>query len=288
MRVAVLGTGIMGAGMARSLLRDGHTVRVWNRSPHKAKALGDDGAMVASSALEAATGADAVLTMLYDTDAVMSVIKDAADGFGAGTVWLQSSTIGLAGAAAVADFAHKASLNVLDAPVLGTKQPAETGNLVVLVSGDQALLKRVDPVLQAIGSRSVWVGGGIGRASALKLACNAWVASINAAVGQSVALAQSLGLDGDLFLDAIRGGAVDTPYAHPKAAAMMAEDYTTSFAVDGVLKDLRLISEAASRSGVDDALLSALTRVYQRASDDGHGDDDMAAVYTAFRRPRTA
>lgn len=206
MRVAVLGTGRMGAGMARSLLRAGLDVVVWNRSPERARPLAADGAVVVGSAREAVTGADVVVTMLFDADAVLEVVESAADACGAGTVWAQMSTIGLVGTERVAALADRAGLRVLDAPVLGTRQPAEQGALVVLASGDPALRPVVEPAFDAMGSRTLWAGDSLGAGSALKLACNAWVATVTAGVAQSLSLAGALHLDPQLFLDAIAGG----------------------------------------------------------------------------------
>ena len=286
MQIAVLGTGIMGSAMSRSLLRAGHSVRVWNRSADKAEPLAGDGATVAATAAEAVTGADVVLTMLYDADSVISVMGEVVDAVDAETVWLQSSTVGRDGTERVAELARAKALHVLDAPVLGTKRPAEDGALVVLLSGDPQLRDRVAPVLEAVGSRTVWAGAELGQATALKLACNAWVATVNAAVAQSIALVDGFGLDPDLFLQAIQGGGTDTPYAHLKGAQMMQGQFPASFALDGVRKDLDLILTAAQQAGVRDDWLTTLSQTYRSASEDGYGDEDMAAVYTAFRSRR--
>jgi 3-hydroxyisobutyrate dehydrogenase len=282
MRVALLGTGTMGAGMARSLLRAGLDVAVWNRSADKAAPLADDGAAVCATPAEAVHGADVVLTMLYDVDSVLDVLggvvaelKDA--------VVVQSSTIGLDGIRRVAAFAEEHDLQVLDAPVLGTKKPAEDGDLVVLASGAPSLQERTKPVLDAIGSRTMWIGDDLGDASALKLAANAWVATITAATAQSLALARALGLDPQLFLDAIAGAPVDSRYAHVKGAAMIAGTFEpVAFAVDGVAKDVSLIQGAAAGAGVDTRLLQALADLYGDAGRAGFGAADMAAVHVAF------
>jgi 3-hydroxyisobutyrate dehydrogenase len=282
MQVAVLGTGVMGAGMARSLLRGGHQVAVWNRSPAKAEPLADDGATVRTDPAEAVRGADAVLTMLYDTDSVLEVMAKVLPEMAAEAVWLQSSTIGVEGAKKAAAAAEAAGVAYLDAPVLGTKKPAEDGALVVLVSGAESLRERVAPVLEAIGSRSMWVSAEPGDASALKLVCNAWVGSITAATGQSVALARQLGIDAELFLQAIKGGPTDSPYAQLKGAAMIAGEFGVSFTLDGVRKDLGLIREAAVSSGTSTMLMDGSRRCFDRAAELGHGQDDMAAVVTGF------
>ncbi|MGH3424213.1 MAG: NAD(P)-dependent oxidoreductase [Nocardioidaceae bacterium] len=280
MRIAVLGTGIMGAGMVRSLLREGFEVAVWNRTTAKAGPLAEDGATVSSSAADAVRDADVVLTMLFDADAVLEVIGGL-DLDGA-AVWLQSSTIGLDGVRRVARLASERGLTVLDAPVLGTKAPAEQGRLVPIVSGDPEAVRRVRPVLDAIGSKTVDAGTELGRATALKLTCNAWVITLTAAVGQSMAMASRLGLEPGLFLEAIGGGATDTPYAHVKGEAMVAGDYPAAFALDGAVKDLDLITAAAQEAGVADDVLAAVRIMFAKASDHGHGDEDMGAVYTAF------
>ncbi len=280
--VAVLGTGTMGAGMARSLHREGLTVRAWNRSADKAEPLAAEGIEVCTDAVTAVTGADVVITMLFDADSVLEVAADVAAALHADAIWVQSATIGLDGIARVEEFARSRSLTLLDAPVLGTKGPAEQGKLVVLASGDPALRDRLAPVLDAIGSRTVWAGDQVGKASALKLACNAWVASITAATAQSVALAGALDLDPALFLDAIKGGPTDTPYAQLKGGQMIQGSFDPAFALDGVRKDIGLITDAAAGAGVDTTVLAALGAVYAEASSRGHGADDMAAVVTAF------
>lgn len=279
--VALLGTGTMGAGMARSMLKAGLEVRVWNRTTAKAAPLAADGATVADTAAEAVTGADVVVVMLFDADSVLAVLADAAPA-APEAVWVQSSTVGVEGTARIAAFASEHGLALVDAPVLGTKAPAEQGKLVVLAAGDPALRERVTPVFDAVGGKTLWLGDAPGAGSALKLVCNSWVASITAATGQSVALAQGLGLDPQLFLDAISGGAVDTPYAHVKGGAMMKQDWTVSFELDGVSKDLGLIRAAAADTGVSTTVLDAMIAVFAAASEQGHGTDDMAAVVTAF------
>lgn len=281
MKVAVLGTGIMGVGISHALLRAGHDVRVWNRTAARAEPLAADGATVATTPSEAVHGADAVMTLLFDADAVLDVVEAVAPEL-TDAVWIQASTVGVAGTERVADLARRHGLTALDAPVLGTKQPAEDGKLVPLVSGDPDAIERVMPVFDAIGAKTVRAGARLGQGTALKLVCNAWIATLITGLGQSLALAQYLGLDSDLFLESIGGGAMDLPYAHAKAPSMTSGDYPTSFAVDGVVKDVGLIRDAATAAGVPDDLLAAVESLFRYTAERGHGDDDMAAVRTAF------
>src|SRR3954464_10453110 len=139
--VTVLGTGTMGAGMVRSLRRAGLPVRMWNRDGSKARALADTGAEAFDSPAEAADGGDVVLTMLLDADAVLDVVRQAAPA--AGTVWLQTSTVGLAGADRTVAAARELDLVLVDCPVLGTKEPAEKGALVLLASGPEEVRERL-------------------------------------------------------------------------------------------------------------------------------------------------
>jgi 3-hydroxyisobutyrate dehydrogenase len=281
--VAVLGTGIMGAGMARSLLRDGLEVSVWNRSPEKAKPLADDGATVAATAAEAVAGADVVVTMLFDIEPVLSVMADAASSMRDGAVWVQASTVGVEGTRRVEAFAAEHGIDVLDAPVLGTKAPAENGKLVILASGPAALQERVQPAFDAMGARTQWVSGTLGDASKLKLAVNAWIGVMVNGTAQSVALARGLGLDAQQFLDAVSGQAVDSPYVQLKGKAMLEGDYTPSFELDGVIKDTNLIRDAMAEAGTDSTLADAIADRLAAASSAGHGEKDMAAVVHAYR-----
>lgn len=282
MTVALLGTGTMGVGMARSLLRSGHSVRVWNRTTERAAPLQADGAEVRPTAAEAVDGAEVVILMLFDTTSVLDVLTEIAGTLAPTVVVLQTSTIGPAGAAEVALLAAEHGVRLLDAPVLGTKQPAEQGTLVVLASGDPALLPVVRPVLEAISSRTVWVGDDLGQASALKLVCNSWIASLTAAIGQSMALARAAHLDPQLFLDALKGSATDNAYLDAKGAAILADEFPTSFAVDGMVKDVGLMQDLATAVGVPTTLLDAVRAVFAASSASGHGSEDMAAVVYGF------
>lgn len=280
--VAVLGTGIMGAGMARSLLRDGLEVTVWNRSTGKAEPLADDGARVAESAADAVAGADVVLTMLFDTDAVAQTVEPVLPRFRDGAVWVQTSTVGIEGTARLAGLARDAGVDYLDTPMLGTRAPAENGQLVVLASGPSSLREEVRPVFDAIGTRTQWVSETIGDASRLKLAVNAWIGVMVNGIAQSIALARGLGLDPQQFLDAVDGGAVNAPYVQLKGKAMIDGDYSPSFELDGVIKDTDLITAASREAGVDTTLATAVRDRLAAASAAGHGSEDMAAVVFGY------
>ncbi len=280
--VALLGTGIMGAGMARSMRRAGLDLAVWNRSPDKAAPLAEVGARVAGSAAAAVEGADVVITMLFDVDSVADTMSEVFGGMAAGSVWAQMCTVGIDGIRRLGGMADEHGINFVDAPVLGTRKPAEQGALTVLASGPSALADRVQPVFDAVGATTVWVGERPGASSRLKLVLNAWVLSLTAATAQSVALARGLGLDPQLFLSTIEGGATDSPYAQLKGAAMLAGEFPPAFGLDGAVKDGELIVAALHDAGVDDSLMAAVHGRLQRAAEQGHGREDMAVVLHAF------
>jgi 3-hydroxyisobutyrate dehydrogenase len=260
--VAVLGTGTMGAGMARSLRRAGIPVRVWNRDASRARALTGTGAEAFDSPAAATAGADVVLTMLLDADAVIDTIRQAAPA--PGTVWLQCATVGIDGAERTIAVADELGLVLVDAPVLGTRKPAEEGALVVLASGAEGARERLAPVFEAVGRKTLWLGPA-GTGSRLKLVCNAWVFMLTAGVAQSVALAQGLGVDPRDFLEAIDGGPLNAPYAHVKSADAIAGEYPVSFGLHGAMKDNRLIRSALASVGLSDRLTAAVLETMETA-----------------------
>ena len=276
--VALLGTGTMGAGMAASIARAGLPLRVWNRSREKAEPLAGVGAVIADSPAEAVEGADLVLTMLFDADAVAATMEQARASLAPGAVWVQQSTVGVEGSDRLVALARDLGVAYVDAPVLGTRKPAEDGALVVLASGPQDVRERVTPVFDAIGSRTLWLGAA-GEASRLKLAANAWVITVVEGIAESLALTRSLGLDPHLFLQAVAGGAMDAPYVQLKGTAMIEGDFAPSFSIDGAAKDGDLIVAAARGAGVELAVVEAAREHHARARAPGHGGQDLSATY---------
>ncbi len=279
--VALLGTGIMGLGMGRNLARAGLPLRAWNRTSAKAEPLKEDGATVAGSPAEAVTGADILITMLFDADGVAAAIEQAAPGLAPGTIWLQTSTVGVEGNDRLAALAHEHGLVYVDAPVLGTKGPAEQGTLTVLASGPESVKPRLEPVLAAIGARTMWVGAA-GAGTRLKLVVNGWVLTVLDGVAQSLKLTEAFDLDPALFLEAVKGGAIDAPYVGMKGNAMLNSSYEPAFALSGAVKDAGLIEEAARAAGADPAFIAIARQHLRQAEEAGHGEKDMAAVYLGY------
>jgi 3-hydroxyisobutyrate dehydrogenase len=276
--VAVLGAGgTMGLPMARNLARSGFRVRAWNRSTENARPLADDGALVCETPGDATSGAEIILTMLADASAVLETIERALDDVASDAIWLQMSTIGEEGTERCGRVASERGLAFVDAPVLGTKQPAIDAKLVVLASGDEHLRQPVEPVFQALGERTIWVGEA-GAGTRLKLATNSWILAIVEGAAESLALAEGLGLDPNLVLEAVKGGPLDLPYLQMKGRAILERNFEPSFKLELAAKDAALVQAAAERHGLDLPLVSTISdRLHEGAQE--HGEDDMSATY---------
>jgi 3-hydroxyisobutyrate dehydrogenase len=278
--ITVLGAGsTMGLPMARNLAGAGFEVRAWNRTRDKAGPLVQDGVEVFDSAAQAADGADVLLTMLSDADAVIDAVRHALPSVRAGTVWLQMSTIGEIGTERCAEIAGGHGVTLFDAPVLGTKQPAEQGKLVILASGpdDAAARASVQPIFDVLGQRTMWLGA-VGEGTRLKLVANAWVLTVVEGGAETIALAEGLGLDPALLFEAIDGGALDLPYLRLKGKAISERNFEPSFRLTLAAKDARLIEESAQRRDIDVPLFSTIRRRLAEGAKD-HGDEDMSATY---------
>jgi 3-hydroxyisobutyrate dehydrogenase len=272
----------MGGPMARNIAKAGIETRAWNRTREKAEALTGDGVTVADTAAEAVEGADFVLTMLADGPTVEQVMTGggALEAMGDDAVWLQSSTVGIEASERLSQLAEERGLTYVDAPVLGTKGPAEQGALTVLASGPDEALDQAGPVFDAIGAKTIRVGDA-GAGTRLKLVINNWLLSLLGNLAETIAFAESIDVDPQAFLEAIDGGAVGSPYAQMKGSMMIDRDFPTSFPLKLALKDLELVLEAAERHDAVMRVAGAAADNFRDAVDKGHGDEDMAAVYHA-------
>jgi 3-hydroxyisobutyrate dehydrogenase len=263
MRVALLGTGTMGAGMARNLLAAGHELRLWNRTRERAEGLG---APVFDTPAEACEGAEVVITMLADAPAVEAATEGLSFD---GAVWAQMSTIG------VEATERLARGEFVDAPVLGSRPQAEAGELTVLASGP---FERCRPVLEAVG-RIVDLGPEPGAGTRMKLVLNHWVIALVEGLAETVLLAERLGLDPRAFLDIVDGGPMGPPYAKLKGTNMVERRYEPNFSLALARKDADLIAAVAG----DLPLARLISERMGRAIEAGHGDEDFSAVVEAGR-----
>jgi 3-hydroxyisobutyrate dehydrogenase len=280
--VAVLGTGTMGAPMARNLLRAGFGVQVWDRTPAKAARIGI-GARRASTPAQAADGADVLITMLTDGGAVAEVMtgRDGAlSMLASGAVWIQMGTIGVEWSDRLAGMAAVHQVAFVDAPVSGSSTPAEEGQLEILASGGQPVRARIQPIFDVLGRRTVWLDR-VGDGSRLKLALNFWLAVLVEGMVETLTLSEALDLDPRLFLAAIADGPLASEYAMAKGTAMLDAQFTPGFPLRHATKDVELALSAAHRHGVELPLTDALLPRWHQAIAADHGDDDVAAAVTA-------
>jgi 3-hydroxyisobutyrate dehydrogenase len=188
------------------------------------------------------------------------------------------STVGLEGTERCAALAAEHGVALVDAPVLGTKQPAEQGKLIVLASGPEEQHERVAPVFDAVGARTMWLGEA-GAGTRLKLVANQWVFAVVEGLAETLALAEGLGVPPQAFLDAIAGGPLDAGYAQAKGKMMIERDFEPAFPLRHAAKDARLIAGAAERHDLDVPLVDTIARRLGEGVERGHGELDMSATF---------
>jgi len=277
--VAILGVGTMGHGMAQSARRAGLSTIVWDRSAQRAAELEASGAEVAESVEDAAARAGIVVTMVPDADAVMSVATDRGmlGALRRDAIWVQMSTIGVAGIDRVAQLVAERRPDVIlvDAPVSGSKEPAERGELTIFASGPDEARPRVAPLFDALGHRTVWVGP-LGSGSRMKLVNNTLLAFKAEGLAASVALARQLGLDASVLVDALDAGPLLSPWDTAKLERIGHGEYSAQFALALALKDVHLALESVDASRFE--AFAALAREWERAVDEGLGGEDLTVV----------
>ncbi len=277
--VAILGIGAMGHGMAASALRAGIPTIVWDRRIEAARDLAELGAQVAGSPADAARRAAIVVTMVTDADAVIAVARDQGmlAALPPGAIWAQMSTIGVAGFDRVAAMAggDRPDVMLLDAPVSGSRDPAERGELTIFASGPAAARPRVAPLFDALGQRTIWVGAA-GAGTRLKLVNNTWLAFATEAVAASVALGRLLGLETGTVADALGGGPLVSAWQAAKLQRIAGGEFSAQFALSLALKDVRLALQAAGDGQF--TVLACLADEWQQAVDQGLGGQDLTVV----------
>jgi 3-hydroxyisobutyrate dehydrogenase len=283
---AVIGAGIMGSAMARNLAAAGLTTRVWDRAASATGPLADAGVVVAASARDAVRDAGVVITMLPTADAVESVIFDGqvAEAFADGSVWAQMGTIGVEGTLRIRDrlAARRPGVMFVDAPVSGSKGPAEQGQLLILASGPAAAADAVRPVFDVIGRKTVWLGEA-GRGSQMKLVVNAYLSILIEGVAETMELADRLGIGHQQLAEVIEGGPLDAPLADAKFHKMDRGDFAAEFPLEWALKDVDLVIDAAG--GQAPPLLAALSGQWHAAVAAGYGRQDISAARLALATP---
>jgi 3-hydroxyisobutyrate dehydrogenase len=280
-RVALLGLGTMGAGMAANWLAKGFALSVWNRTPAKAQALASKGAKAAATPCEAAAGADCIFAMVADDDASRSVwlgADGALAGAKPGAVVVESSTLTPDWVRELAGHARAKGCGFLDAPVGGSRLAAASGELRLFVGGDAATLDKVRPALVAIGSK-IDLLGPAGAGATWKLINNQLIAGQIAALAEALDVARKAGFRPVQISSLILTGAALSPIVKMKLASMLAHDFEPAeFALSLMLKDARYAAALAQSLGAPADMISGAVKAFARAEAEGFGAKDIAAV----------
>lgn len=283
-RIAVIGLGVMGSGMALNLLRAGHEVTVWNRTPGRATELVGQGAAEAPSMRDAIGNAEFVLYCLSD-DASVEAVALGPEGLAAlvptDAIVIDLSTISPEASAQERAEFERRGIRFLDAPVFGSKGEAASGGLWTVVGGDPVIVETARPILEAISS-SVHHIGGPGAGVRMKLVGNLIVASQLLALGESLTLARKAGLDLDVVLDVLSVTDFRSPIFDGVGAAVRAGDYSPSFALALMQKDTRLITSFAGKLGAPVAGLEIAARYVDDAMASGYGAENASALIKAI------
>ena len=285
-RVAILGLGIMGSGMAGRVLSSGFPLTVYNRSREKAIPFGNKGAVVAASPREAATGAEIIISMVADDIASrgMWLGEDGAlAGAAPGSVLIESSTVSVGWVHELAGAAQQRQCELLDAPVTGTKPHAASGELFFMVGGSIAALEKVRGVLSVMGREVLYLGRS-GSGALLKL-INNFVCGVQAAsFAEAVALVNASGMDPAKCLEVLGNGAVGSPLIKRMLASKGANDYTPNFPLKLMAKDIGYAMTEATKKGTALRTAAPALEIFKRAAAEGLGDQDFSAVLKAARQ----
>ncbi|MFP5593999.1 NAD(P)-dependent oxidoreductase [Kluyvera sp. 142486] len=285
--VAVLGLGAMGHAFAANLLKKGFTVYGWNRTPGRGDDLLSAGLVVRETAAQAVSEAQVIIAMLTDGDATLAAIRAVAPSCPQGATFCQMGTIGIqetADAIALLETLRPDML-YLDAPVSGTKAPAENAQILVMASGDASRAGDAQQVFDAISRGTQWYGDA-GNSQKMKLVINAWLISMMQGVAESMQLAKQFGFTPGQLWETLEGGPLAAPYVKGKLEMIRKEDYTPQMQLQHALKDARLALENAPQGTMP--MMADIVDMWTQASQGGLGEQDLAAVYAWLDNARKA
>jgi 3-hydroxyisobutyrate dehydrogenase len=283
MEIGWIGTGIMGAPMARRLIGGGNRVRVFNRSAEKARALAADGASVVADAAACAAGAELVFIMVPDTPDVGATIAKVEPVLKAGQIVVDMSTVAPAAERAISARLKAKGVEYLDAPVSGGDVGARDGTLAIMVGGDAAAFERTRPLFELMGKRITHMGAS-GAGQMTKLANQIAVALALEAAAEAIKFANGGGLDASRVVEAIGAGAAGSWQLSNLGPKIIAGDYRPGFFIKLIRKDLRLVAEAARESGLALPGLALMASMFNAAAALGHDLDGTQAIAAALDR----
>ena len=283
MEIGWIGTGIIGAPMARRLIGGGNRLRVFNRSAEKARALAADGATVAADAAACATGAEMVFIMVPDTPDVEATVAKIEPVLKPGQIVIDMSTVAPSAERAISARLKTKGVEYLDAPVSGGDVGARDGTLAIMVGGDAAAFERVRPLFELMGKRITHMGAS-GAGQMTKLANQIAVALALEAAAEAIKFANGGGLDASRVVEAIGAGAAGSWQLSNLGPKIIAGDYRPGFFIKLIRKDLRLVVEAARESGLALPGLALMASMFNTAATLGHDLDGTQAVAAALDR----
>jgi 3-hydroxyisobutyrate dehydrogenase len=280
--IAVIGAGTMGSAFSRRLLAAGMRVSVWDPNPAASARLTEDGAVTAKMAAEAVRDAGVVLTMVPTIAAIEETMPAVLAALPTGAIWLQMSTIGVAGTDRAIALAkeRRADVVFVDAPVSGSRTPAEQGKLLILASGPAAALDRLGPVFAALGQKTMrWERAGSG--SRMKLVLNTWLAILGEGMSETAVLAQSLDVSLSDVAACLASTALSSPWALAKLDKIEHDAFDPDFSLAMASKDLHLALDAAANAGRRLPMAQSIATQWESALKAGLGDRDVIGAYLA-------
>ncbi|XP_031474114.1 glyoxylate/succinic semialdehyde reductase 2, chloroplastic [Nymphaea colorata] len=285
LRVGFLGLGIMGSPMAKNLINAGCDVTVWNRTKGKCDQLLDLGARYKSSPMEVASCCDVTFAMLADPESAFDVAcgkEGAVHGMAAEKGYVDVSTVDEDTSKAISEHIKATGAVFLEAPVSGSKKPAEDGQLIFLTAGDRSLYEIVSPLLDIMGKSRFFLGD-VGNGAAMKLVVNMIMGSMMASFSEGLILSQKVGLDPNVLIEVVSQGAISAPMFSLKGPAMVQAKYPTAFPLKHQQKDLRLALGMAEAVSQPSPIAAAANELYKIAKSQGHSDADFSAVVEALK-----
>jgi 3-hydroxyisobutyrate dehydrogenase-like beta-hydroxyacid dehydrogenase len=286
MKVGFIGLGLMGSRMAENLIKGGYELIVYNRTKEKAEPLVKKGASLAGSLKEAGENSDILFTMLSNPEAV----KDAALGekgflpsLKENSLWVDFSTVNPSFSIEMSKIAKGKNIRFLDAPVAGTVGPAEMGELIVLVGGDEKDLNEAKPLLEKIGKKIIHLGRN-GMGTSMKMVINLMLANSMASFAEAITLGESLGFSKDVLFNTLIGGPVSAPFLTSKKEKIQNDDFSTEFPLEHMQKDLQLVDITAFENKISLPLSNIAKEIYGLAIKNGFGEKDFSAVYNFLKK----
>ena len=283
--IGCIGLGIMGSRMARNLQKAGYSLIVYNRTEEKAKELVENGATLANSVSEVAQNSDIIITMLSTPEVVLEIAQGEhgiLQNAKSNTLWINSSTINPSEAKKIGMLSKKNHVRYLDAPVAGTKGPAEAGELLFLVGGNQADVEEASPLFDVMGKKSIHLGA-IGKGSSMKLLINQLLGQQMVAFAEALSMGTQMGIAKETLFNVLLASPVVAPVMAAVRSKLEHENYEANFPLKWIQKDLHLSSITAYENNVAVPNLNATKEVFAQAKKAGFGELDFTAVYEFIR-----